>query len=116
MNNTYTSIEQKIKDRFQLFVGKRPHKEDQEIWEKVFDLCFAELIAFLEDNLNESQKKSFTGKLDALAAKGLSQDKHQDAAINLILKYLTQIPNHRFKLDKRLNYFLNNLVYSSLKT
>ncbi len=97
-------IDEKIKNKFKLFSGLRSEEEDQKIYDKVYELCFDEMVQFLFENLSTAEKDELIGKLEK---KGKETE--------ILLKYLSQIENYRFKLDKRLDYFLNNLLYSSLK-
>jgi hypothetical protein len=99
-------LDEKIKSKFKLFTGVRSYEEDQKIYDKVWELCFDELTGFIEDNLNESEQKKMLEEI-----KGREEDKAQE----VLLTYLSQIDNYRFKLDKRLDYFLTNLLYSAVK-
>jgi len=96
-------IENKIKKIFRLFDGERNLKEDKKLYKKLINLCFDEVIAFLEDNLSENEKENLLIELDKKSGK------------EVISKYLQKIPDYKFKLDKRLDYFLNNLLYLAIK-
>jgi len=103
MITNISNIDYKIKKTFRLFDGKRNIKEDKKLYQKLIDLCFDEVIAFLEDNLSENAKENLVKELD------------NNGGIEVLLKYLQKIPNFKFKLDKRLDYFLNNLLYLTIK-
>lgn len=97
-------FDEKIKNKFKLFQGLRSQEEDQKIYDKVYELCFEEIVRFLFEKLSTAEKDKLIVELEK---KGKETE--------ILLKYLSQIENYRFKLDKRLDYFLNNLLYSSLK-
>ena len=40
-------LDAKIKTKFKLFSGVRSQEEDQKMYDKVMDLCFDEMVAFL---------------------------------------------------------------------
>lgn len=115
MANYTFDIDEKIKNKFRLYAGDRSLAEDQKICEKVLDLCFDELISFLQDNLDKEQIDSLNKKLGSLSNEDLSKDKKDDKITQVLFEYAQKIDNFRFKWDKRLDYFLNQLVYSSIK-
>jgi len=106
MNKDTIGLDKKIKGKFKLFSGIRPQEEDQKIYDKVLDLCFDEMVAFLGDNLSEKEREDFLGELGKKAS---DEDKAK-----VLQASLSKIENYRFKLDHRLDAFLNNLLLSSL--
>ena len=100
----HIDIDEKIKHKFKLFQGLRSQEDDQKIYDKIYDLCFDEMVGFLFENLSPAKRDEFSKDIENTGKK-----------TEILLKYLSQIENYRFKLDKRLDYFLNNLLYSSLK-
>lgn len=108
-------FDKKIKKTFRLFQGLRPEKEDKKIYDKVSDLCFQETIAFLEESLDFSRQAFLTAELEKIDEKKLKKEEKSQQALETIFKYLTAIPHYRFRLNKRLDYFLNQLLYDALK-
>ena len=101
-------LDEAIKSKFRLFSGVRSQEEDQKIYDKVNDLCFDEMTSFLSENLNAEDQTKLLTELD-------SQNTDDDKT-KVLQSYLSKIENYRFKLDKRLDYFLNNLLLSSVTT
>ena len=106
MPNNFVYLDSKIKARFKLFSGVRPTEEDQKIYDKVSDLCFDEMALFLGENLQASEQDQLTAELDKQA--------NDENKTKVLVNYLSKIENYRFKLDHRLDSFLNNLLFSSL--
>ena len=117
---TDIDLDTKIKKKFRLFEGLRSEEEDQKIFERVYELLFDEVVMFLEEKLEEKDKISLIKELEASALPSGDKQAQQDSgnfknAEAILIKYLSKIENYRFKLDKRLDYFLNNLVYQAIK-
>lgn len=104
---------QKIVNRLSLFQNLRPIEEDVRIFEKVHDLCFEEMLMFIEENLDLSRKSFLFYEIDELSKKNDDDDKKAEMTIYLIFKYLTAIPHYRFRLNKRLDFFINKLIVKS---
>jgi len=120
MDKTFKDIDWKIRESFRLFQNLRPEAEDQKIYEKVYALCLEEIVAFLADNLSQSKQQALLSELDRLqksqTKKGSQMDSSSQQQLTAILtRYLKTIDQHRFKLDKRLKYFIDNLLLNSLK-
>jgi len=107
-------FDKKIKKTFRLFQGLRPEKEDKKIYDKVYDLCFQETIAFIEENLDPSRQAFLTAELEKIDEKKLKKEERAQQALEAVFKYLTAVPHYRFRLNKRLDYFLNQLLYKAL--
>lgn len=105
-------IDNLIKNRFKLFVGVRSQKEDEEIYAKVYELCFDEIVQFVEENLKKAELEDLTHKLEEL--KG-SEDDNVNAAGLMVTEALKTVPNHRFKLYHRLEYFVDQLLINTLR-
>jgi hypothetical protein len=114
MNKYKFSIDKKIIDKFRLFTGVRDVEEDKKIYNKVLDASFNELITFFEDNLDSVQIEKLTSQLKTLPKSDLPEDEKNEKTTQLLVEYAQKIENFRFKWDKRLDYFLNQLVYSSI--
>lgn len=104
--NTF-DLDEKIKKNFRLFTGVRPQEEDKRIYEKVYDLCFDEMIKFLYENLSKEDQNELT--------KNLESQKDLDKKAEVLSKALLKIEDSGFRLEKRIDYFLNSLLYQTLK-
>jgi hypothetical protein len=110
-------LDKKIKKKFRLFEGIRSEDEDKKIYDKIYELCFDEMVLFLTENLESDELKKFEKELKHLRGgrTDSSDGGQENEVIALLLNNLRKIDNYRFRLDKRLDYFLNNLLISSLK-
>ncbi len=108
-------FDKRIKKTFRLFQGLRSEKEDKKIYDKVYDLCFQETIAFLEESLDPSRQAFLIAELEKIDKKSLKKEEKAQQALEIVFKYLTAIPHYRFHFNKRLDYFLNQLFYDALK-
>ena len=106
MPNNFVDLDAKIKTRFKLFSGVRSTEEDQKIYDKVYDLCFDEMTTFLGENLKDSDKAQLPEELEKLT--------NDEDKTKVLTNYLSKIDNYRYKLDQRLDSFLDNLPLSSL--
>ena len=106
MDDSTSYLDAKINEKFRLFRGLRSQEEDQKILDKVMNLCFDEMTAFLGENLNDEDQNSLLVDMDSQ-----SED---EAEIKTLQNYLAKIENYRFRLDKRLDYFLDNLLLNSI--
>lgn len=134
----YLNLEQKIIKKFKLFQGLRPEAEEQKIFAKVYNLCFDEMVLFLCQHLSQKDQESLTRELESaehlpggdaptnhlpggvapaahLEGEDRQNQKNLTPAGAVLVKYLESIENSRFKLDKRLDYFLNNLLYQAVE-
>lgn len=100
-------LDEKIKSKFKLFQGLRPQEEDQKIYDKVMDLTFDEMMAYLGENLSEEERNKF---LEETAAEESDEGKNK-----LMQSYFSKVENVKVGLGLRIDHFLNNLLYSSLK-
>ena len=115
MKNYTFNIEDKIVDKFRLFVGLRDVEEDKKILEKVSGLCFDEAVSFLLKNISDMQVTKLLNELDKIDRKNLNDYRVQKRYTKVFLKYMRDIDNYSFKFDKRINYFINQLVYKAVK-
>ena len=106
MNKNIFDIDEIIKNTFQLFQGKRSKEEDEKIYQKVYELTFEEMLTFLQENLNPEKQKKFSQALSQIEG---------ELAMETLLKYLSGIPLYRFRLEKRLKAFIDNLLLASIK-
>lgn len=106
MPNNFVDLDSKIKTRFKLFSGVRPADEDQKIYDKVYNLCFDEMVLFLSEQLQDSEQDQLSEELNKQTT--------DDAKTKVLVNHLSKIDNYRFKLDHRLDSFLSNLLLSSL--
>ena len=93
-----------IKNRFQLFDGKRTHSEDQKIYHKIYNLCMREMIMFASENLKMSELKKLARSLK-------SEDPKKAFA-----EAIEHIPSVKPRLNARLKYFVDQLLLDSLYT
>ena len=115
MNKNNFDLDNKIKKTFQLFSGVRNPEEDQKIFDRVYELCFEEMVKFIYENISTKKQAKLETELDQISEKaGLTKNEAADVNYKTIFSYLVEIENYRFKLDKRLDYYINNLLYSSL--
>lgn len=98
-------------------------EEDQKIYDKVCSLVFDEMLKFLEENLSKEYLEKLIEELDEHSqprpfdpsSDAFSDSERERKQTEILLKYLNLIKDYRLKLDKRLKYFVNNLLYTSLK-
>lgn len=134
-NSNKTNIDVKIIKKFSLFEGKRSLEEDQKIFNKIYSLCFDEMVRFLLENLSEDDLQDLNNELNYVKATShqefilepsgiqtrnqiLVGEKHSSSTtetVVLIIKYLSKIENSSFRFEKRLDYLINSLLYLSLK-
>src|SRR3989344_9408335 len=97
-------LDNKIKKKFRLFEGIRSEEEDKKIYDKIYDLCFDEMVLFLTENLESDELKKFEKELKHLRGgrTDSSDGGRENEVIALLLNYLNKIDNYRFRLDKRL--------------
>ena len=105
-------LDQRIKERFQLYKGVRSQKEDDEIYVKIYEACLAEVFLFVEDNLEEFELRALERELKLI--------KKSDPDViyktySGIINRLAQVPDGAYKLDRRLDHFINNMLIKSLK-
>jgi hypothetical protein len=115
VNKNNFDLDNKITKTFKLFSGLRSTEEDQKIFDRVYELCFEEIVKFLYENLSKDEQTKLILEIKRNSEKErLSKKQIADINYKTLLNYLVKIENYRFKLDKRLDYFINNLLYSSL--
>lgn len=100
-------LNNKIKSKFKLFMGLRSQEEDQKIFDKVMDLTFEEIMAYVGENLSEEDRNNF---LEDMAKDQTDADKNK-----VFEMYLTKIKGYQVGILLRIDRFLNNLLYSSAK-
>jgi hypothetical protein len=93
-------IDEKIKTKLKLFQGLRSEEKDKEIFEKVYDLVFEEIVKFLFENLNPKERQKLTEELE-------NQDINN--SLKILLKYLSKIENYYFKLNAKIENLLDSL-------
>lgn len=100
---TAFNLDEHIKNRFQLFEGKRSREEDEKIYDKVYSLCLNEMILFVGQNVSKDELDNLTKKLDTEDPK------------NVFLAVLENVPLAKLRLETRLKYFVDQLLVDSLK-
>jgi hypothetical protein len=107
VNSLQSSLDEMIKSKFKLFQGLRSQEEDQLIYDKVLSQAVDEMVSYFMENLNEDDKANF---LQELSKDGSDEEKQ-----SLFQNYLSKIENSKLELGMKLNGFLDNLLYASLK-
>ncbi len=98
--NLSLNFDQKIKSKFKLFKGIRPQKEDEKIYQKIYDALFDEIIKFLYENLNQEQKNKLIEKLESA---------NENLRVKILLGYLKKTGTNLAKLSERLDNLLNSI-------
>lgn len=98
------------KNKFRLFQGLRDKTEDEEIYHKVYELCFDEIVSFSEENLSPKELEELTLELEKL-----DSNDNQNEAVQVMSKAIAKIPDHSFKLYHRLEYFVDQLLINTLR-
>ncbi len=107
-NTAASDLDNKIKSKFKLFQGVRPEEEDQKIYDKVMDLCFDEITLFVSESLKENEREELKKEMEA-------KENEEDKA-NSMLSYITKIEDYKVRLGGRIDYFLDNLLYTSVSS
>jgi len=97
-------LDSKIKSKFKLFSGARSQEEDQKVYDKVMDLCFDEMMSFAGENLSEADQTEMLNKMKESLS---DEDKTK-----VFTEYLSKIEDSNFRLDERIETFLNNEILS----
>lgn len=93
-------VKQKIIRSFDLYSGKRPKEQDDEIFEKVSVLCLEETIKFLEENFDLQISR---------------EDIKKDYIRVLLEQKSREVPDFKFRLNSRLGAFVDNLLLETLE-
>jgi hypothetical protein len=104
MITTY-NLNNSIKEKFKLYTGLRDEREDNKILKRVTELSFYEAASFLEENINSISSN--------IALEQAKKGNYKEAFEEL-LSNLKSDKELSFRLTKRLEYFLNNLVYQTI--
>ncbi|KKS51096.1 MAG: hypothetical protein UV61_C0009G0024 [Candidatus Gottesmanbacteria bacterium GW2011_GWB1_43_11] len=103
-------LDERIREKFQLFKGFRSQQEDQELYEHIYEACFAEILIFLKDSLEEFTFKQFQRELATI------DDKEAlNLTYSVIIEYLRMVTDGAYKIDRRLDHLVNNLLIQSMK-
>lgn len=105
------SLDELIKTRSKLFQGVRSVEEDNKLYERVYELCLDEIINFIEENLDEKKVSDLSSQIESMNGKEGADQKIAE----IILKAVEEVPDYRFRLYHRLEYFLDKLLVNSLK-
>lgn len=100
-------LDEKIKSKFKLFQGLRSQEEDQKIYDKVMDLTFSEMMTYLGENLPEEDRNKFLEEM--------ANAESEDGKNKIMQAYFSKVENVKISLAWRIEKFLNNLLYTSLK-
>lgn len=101
-------LEQKIIERFRLFQGLRSLQQDNEILELLVGSCLDETIRFLEQETSLEEQNILLEKLNSIEHSSGSFYAHNKEVIRVFSESLQKVPALRFRLEKRLEAFLNN--------
>lgn len=104
-----STIDKKIKTRFNLFQGKRSAEEDQKIYDELYELCFDEFIRTIEEKLEDSKKVIVLDQIDSIMRSSLAEQKKHEMIVEILLNQVSQNPRFRFELETRLLYFMETL-------
>lgn len=107
-------LDKRIRERFKLFKNLRSKQDDEKLYLEIYNQIFKEMIKFLEENLDFS-RMSFLIRELRMIEKGIkSEDKKNGAAYDALFRYLSSVPDVLFKLDRRIDHFINNLYVRSM--
>src|SRR5579864_3447385 len=93
------AINNQIKETFALFQGKRPLEKDINLYQRIYELCLDEVCLFTEEHLAESELERFISQLQTISTSDLNESQRRNLIFNLLLSFLEQIPDYRFRLE-----------------
>lgn len=105
-------FDEKIKNTFDLFNGKRTHEEDQIIFDKVSALVFDETLALLEDKLETEAVDTLDEELRRLVVK--PEEKRLELAMKLIIEKVKDIPDIEFIIKTHINSYIDQILLDIL--
>lgn len=105
------NIDMLIKSRYRLFQGIRSLEEDGKMYEKIYALCLPEITGFIEENLDEDRVMALVFQIESMEKK----DQTDQKVVEVLLEAIEEIPDYRFRLYHRLEYFLDDLLLNSVK-
>lgn len=106
MDDSFSGLEAKIKEKFKLFTGVRPQEEDQKLFDRLVAMCFEEALVFLAENLGEEGMKNLTEEVD--------RQETEEEKVKKIGEYMGRIENGGIRLGARLETFLDNLLTAAM--
>lgn len=115
-NNPAGFLDMRIRERFRIFKGFRTENEDLELYRRIYVEIYRECLKFLEENLNEQQQDNIRWDITKTEKEDESPQDRFIKVYTLILKHLVKIEDVNYRLDRRLDHFINNLLLSSLST
>ncbi len=92
----------------------RSEEEDLELYRKIYLEIYKETLKFLEENLNQQEQDQIRWEIMKLEKESDSSQDKFFKVYTVILKHLVKIPDVNYRLDRRLDHFINNLLMSSL--
>ncbi len=95
------SLDEKIKNKFNLFKPGRDSRLDKIIYQKIYKLCFEELTKFLYENLSETERNQLLHQLKSSTA--------IDNKIKIIINYIKKKPSRAYLLNKKIDDLLDSI-------
>lgn len=105
-------FDEKIKNTFDLFTGKRTQEEDQAIFDKVNALVFDETLAVLEDNMADDALEALDEEIRKLVIK--PKNKRTELAMKIITEKMKDIPDIEFIIKTHINSYIDQLLLDIL--
>jgi|SRR3989344_2814513 len=100
----------KLKKIYKLDDREGINKDIEGLEEKLIRKLLNETVAFIENNLEISEKENFTRELDLATS-----SKDTENELRILVKYLEKIPNVKYKLDSWMNGMIANLEFQLIR-
>ncbi len=110
-----TSIDRRIKNRFQIYAGVRSREEDDALYYRIYAEVYKEILRFIEEQLDKKTLETIRKeieKIDIIKGEPLLTFKK---TYSIILRNLPEEKEFRYRLDRRVDHFINNLLITTIK-
>lgn len=108
-------IDKKIKDLFGLFADPTKKQYDQKLYKQIYGAVHDEMIRFVEDNIEKKDYEELERQIVTIEEKKIDNTDKFAQIYPLFIKSLMNIPDHEYRLHKRLDYYVTNLYFESMK-
>src|SRR3989344_5493861 len=108
--NVTNFLDKRIRERFGIFKKIRSEEEDLELYRKIYLEIYKETLKFLEENLDHQKQDQIRWEIMKLEKESGSLQDRFFKVYKVIMKYLVKIPEVNYRLDRRLDHFINNLL------
>ena len=107
-------IDHQIKDLFGLFKDPQQKERDTKLYAQIFGAIHDEMIRFLEDHLSKKELEILEDKIAEIEQKEGKPEERLSRIYPLILLSLVDLPDHNYRLYKRIDYFVSNLYLDTV--